>query len=399
MNFTETWLKTVQPKKSASRIFEKGAIKGFGIKVTPKGTISFFLCYQEQDITRYKTLGTHPIISLADAKLSALEFRGKVVDGVHREHEKIGGTLKDLCEAYLEELAVRGKRTISEVKRSFDKDVLETLDPAMLAKDVTSYQVRSLMHQCIKRGAGTQGNRLRSYLMAAFKNGISHDSDPRNMDTKVRFNLTVNPVATVPTVSSFERVGDRVLTLEELKEVWNYSGEEFSTTHLAALKLMILFGGLRSGEVTRAKLSEFNFEQGLWSIPPERTKNARWHTIPLTPTTTELVKSLIDFNPDANFLFPSRTGRDCPEHETSLAHAAVRLVDDLKMAYWTPKDLRRTCKTWAGQAGLSKEIRDRLQNHALTDVSSKHYDRYLYLREKLEALETWEKFILEAVIL
>jgi integrase len=38
----------------------------------------------------------------------------------------------------------------------------------------------------------------------------------------------------------------------------------------------------------------------------------------------------------------------------------------------TNRDLRRTWKTLAGQAGISKEIRDRIQNHALHDVSSKN---------------------------
>lgn len=36
----------------------------------------------------------------------------------------------------------------------------------------------------------------------------------------------------------------------------------------------------------------------------------------------------------------------------------------------------RGTKTLMGEIGLSKSIRDRIQNHALNDVSSKHYDRY-----------------------
>jgi hypothetical protein len=36
-------------------------------------------------------------------------------------------------------------------------------------------------------------------------------------------------------------------------------------------------------------------------------------------------------------------------------------------------------------------LRDRIQNHALNDVSSKHYDRYEYLPEKRRALEAWEQ--------
>ena len=36
----------------------------------------------------------------------------------------------------------------------------------------------------------------------------------------------------------------------------------------------------------------------------------------------------------------------------------------------------------AGKAGVPKEIRDRLQNHPLQDVSSKHYDRWNYMAGK-----------------
>ena len=46
-----------------------------------------------------------------------------------------------------------------------------------------------------------------------------------------------------------------------------------------------------------------------------------------------------------------------------------------------------------GKAGLSKAIRDRLQNHALTDVSSVHYDRYDYLKEKREAMNAWDSYL------
>jgi hypothetical protein len=59
------------------------------------------------------------------------------------------------------------------------------------------------------------------------------------------------------------------------------------------------------------------------------------------------------------------------------------------MQPWTPKDLRRTVKTRMGEIGIPKSIRDRVQNHALVDISTKHYDRYDYLPEKREALETW----------
>jgi hypothetical protein len=60
---------------------------------------------------------------------------------------------------------------------------------------------------------------------------------------------------------------------------------------------------------------------------------------------------------------------------------------------FTPKDLRTTYKTLAGMAGLNKEVRDRIQNYALTDVSSKHYDRYDYLKEKRHTLVMWNDYL------
>ncbi len=42
-----------------------------------------------------------------------------------------------------------------------------------------------------------------------------------------------------------------------------------------------------------------------------------------------------------------------------------------------------------GKLGINKSIRDIIQNHALNDVSSKHYDRWDYMPEKQEALEKW----------
>ena len=59
----------------------------------------------------------------------------------------------------------------------------------------------------------------------------------------------------------------------------------------------------------------------------------------------------------------------------------------------TNGDLRRTWKTLAGKAGVSKEIRDRIQNHALQDVSSKSYDRWTCLPEKRAATEQWNAFV------
>ena len=59
------------------------------------------------------------------------------------------------------------------------------------------------------------------------------------------------------------------------------------------------------------------------------------------------------------------------------------------MESFSARDLRRTFKTLAGSIGISLEMRNRLQGHALVDVGSIYYDRYDYLSQKKEAMEKW----------
>ena len=51
-----------------------------------------------------------------------------------------------------------------------------------------------------------------------------------------------------------------------------------------------------------------------------------------------------------------------------------------------------------GKAGISKEMRDRLQNHTFSDVSSTTYDVYDYWPEKMNAAKKWESWLENNVI-
>jgi len=71
-----------------------------------------------------------------------------------------------------------------------------------------------------------------------------------------------------------------------------------------------------------------------------------------------------------------------------------RFLKDRDMPPFNARDLRRTWKTLAGDAGIPKDMRDRLQNHAQRgDVSSRHYDRYDYLPERRAAMAKWAAYL------
>ncbi len=128
--------------------------------------------------------------------------------------------------------------------------------------------------------------------------------------------------------------------------------------------------------------------------PPERVKNNRWLILPITPLAKDLFDKLWIYSRDSKYIFPGRYNEEKTINKSSLAHAIARLGC---VQEFTPRDLRRTVKTRMGEIGIEKSIRDRIQNHALTDVSSKHYDRYDYLQEKRAALLVWEKYLQELI--
>lgn len=80
----------------------------------------------------------------------------------------------------------------------------------------------------------------------------------------------------------------------------------------------------------------------------------------------------------------------------SLSQAVDRYRKRTEMAHFIPRDFRRTCKTLMGELGIAKHLRDRLQNHALNDVSSKTIMTAMSIfQKKRRALELWERRLLD----
>lgn len=105
----------------------------------------------------------------------------------------------------------------------------------------------------------------------------------------------------------------------------------------------------------------------------------------------ELIESIVPN--EYGWFFPSAKDPSVPVTATTLYSFMWRQRERGVIPFVTNRDLRRTWKTLAGKAGVSKEMRDRIQNHALQDVSSKNYDRWTYMPEKRVAMDQWNRFV------
>jgi len=229
---------------------------------------------------------------------------------------------------------------------------------------------------------------VRSYIRSAYSWGLKSEHDYRSASQR-RFRLVYNPAAGIPTEP--KKVGTRWLDEEEFLRLYRWLECPDAPVHppyTRAVRILMLTGQ-RVEEIARLHIDQWDAKEGIidWS----KTKNGKPHAIPVPEVAAELIESI---KPNAyGWFFPSATDPTKPVSHGTLYSFMWRQREREVIPVVTNRDLRRTWKTLAGKAGLSKEIRDRLQNHTLQDVSSKSYDRWNYMPEKRAAMKKWNVFV------
>ena len=147
------------------------------------------------------------------------------------------------------------------------------------------------------------------------------------------------------------------------------------------------------GEVCFAPISEFDFDNKIWTIPSSRTKNGRDQVVPLTDYTIKLIKDAYALcGSKGKYLFPVHNNPNntkAPSNHNALSHNIREVQQYLSFDEFKAKDFRRTVKTLLINMQFNKEDVDKLQNHYKKDISTKHYDRSDYLHIKRPIMETW----------
>lgn len=418
---TDQQIRSAKPKLSSNNkpikyeIVDSTRQRGVGrlvVRILPSSSKEFAYKYKFNNKVRYIKLGRYPEISLSKAREAIipfcdflqkgldpkLEIEKQEIERQAKEKAKLEqGNIKQLFHAYTDKMKRDGKRTFKAVLHSLEKEVYSTIAPETKASDVTRVQIKRVIANLIQRGASTQSNRVRSYLMAAFNYGLEHDNDPATLVQELNFGIEHNPVFGIPKQKNAEKVGNVYLTLKETHHLLNSFRQTPRVGFMCDALLFLCFhtGGQRPYELISSKWESVNWTAKTLLITPEISKNKQAHIVPLSESAVKILKSIQQVSSNSEYIFQQANNKN--EHlRTDSFSTSIRRyrVANKDFKYFVARDIRRTCKTLMGEIGISKEIRDRLQNHALNDVSSKHYDRYDYLVEKRTAIITWEKQLL-----
>ncbi len=360
-------------------------VSGMALRVTDKGSKSFFYRYRYGGDSKRYTIGSYPKLTLVEARKIAKELAYQVSQGIDLNYEKKKKLLEEQNRITFRELAEEFKRghlpnlsetTAKEYVRILEKELVPKIGDLFI-EDISRRKIISLLDSiAIDRGKKTLSNRVEAILSSTLSFAIG------------KAYLEINPVLHIHRKVK-ERSRDRVYSEEEIKKLWDHFNEQKEP--VASLFKLLLITGQRRGETQNAKWKDIDINKKIWVIGSGDTKNSKPHTVPLSELACDILSKLKEG--DSEYVFKSPK-KDAPIKWIHKATKRIKKVTGI--TDFRPHDLRRTVMTKMAELGTPPIVIGKLLNHSGLsgdNTVTAIYNRYDYFDEKKTAMEKWSKKI------
>jgi integrase len=153
-----------------------------------------------------------------------------------------------------------------------------------------------------------------------------------------------------------------------------------------ALELTILTAA-RSGEIYKAKWSEFDLTKVIWTIPAIRMKGGYEHRIPLVPRAVAILKSLHKLRHNEH-VFPGNA-----RGKSLSAMAMTMQLRRMNRGDITVHGFRSTFRDWASeQTSFPHETCEHALAHRISDKAEAAYRRGDQFDKRRKLMEAWAAF-------
>ena len=387
---------TVAKIKPASKRqeFPDAICIGLCLIVQPTGKKSWQVRYRHGGVHRRMTLGPYPVLSLAEARLRARDALATVAAGSdpaailraakapkpENERNKIHSLIAQYEKRHLSNL-----KSGELVARELNRFIVAPWGNREIS-EITKRDILDLLDEIAESGREITANRIRSYLSAFLNWAVNRDIIPSSPANGIK-----------PIVK--EKSRERCLSDDEIR--WFYKSCDTVGQPWCSLGKMLLFTGQRLNEV--AQMSEAELKGDLWHLPPERTKNARAHEVPLSSGAMSALAEISIIENKSGYIFSTNGKTPVSGFHKARARLALEMEklakaengDDFKIPHWTFHDLRRTAATGMARLGVAVRVTEAVLNHVSGTGGGivAVYQRHDYAAEKRAALEGWGEMV------
>jgi integrase len=311
---------TVDAAKPEQRdaFFWDEQLKGFGLKVTPKGKKVYVCQYRvgggASGASRRQTIGAHGILTPDEARSTAKQILGMAANGsdpaLEKQSRRKQITVAELCDRYLAEGCGTKKASTLDTDRGRIERHIKPLLGRKKVPDVTRADIKRFL-QDVAEGKTAIDVRTRKYGRARVSGGRGTASRTVGLLGGIfSFARDLELIGSNP-VQGVKRFADkrstRFLSEAELVSLGDalraVSSGGANPSGIAVIRLLI-FTGARKSEIEALQWSEVCFDQALLRLADSKTGQK---TLLLNPGALSVLSELQCID-GSDFVFPASKG-------------------------------------------------------------------------------------------
>ncbi len=389
MPLNDAKLRNLKPKEKTYKVSDSG---GLYIEVTKTGSLLWRLKYRFEGREKRLSFGAYPAVSLADARKARESAKAMLAKGVDpsaaKQAEKRARravsehTFEKMADAFLDKGRQEGRAKATQAKNAWLLDMAKADFGKMAVTDIKPPVILECLRKVEAKGNYETAQRLRAKISAVFRYAVASgvaEFDPAQplRDALIR-----------PTPKSRAAITEKTALGALLRAIDGFEGQ---VTTRIALQLQALLAQ-RPGELRHAEWSEIDFANAVWTIPADRMKMRRPHSVPLPKQALEMLDDLRRINGNGQYLFPSLRSFHRPMSENTLNAALRRLGysgDEM-----TAHGFRATFSTLANESNLwHPDAIERALAHVESNQVRRAYDRGEHWKERVKLADWWAGFL------
>lgn len=387
MALSDAQIRSLKPDSRPVKLSDGG---GLHVLVTPQGSRLWRLAYRFAGKQKLLALGAYPAVSLGDVRTRRDEAKRLLAKGIdpsveakRQKQEKsaaLATTFESIAAEFLVKTEREGKADATLTKKRWLVGIaLPDLGKRPIA-EITAADVLVPLRKVEALGNYETARRLRAVIGQVFGYAIATSKVSNDPTFGLKGALIAPKVthrAAPTTWTAFAGL---------LRAMWGYDG---SPETRAALKLMALLYP-RPGELRQAEWSEFDLDDGVWTIPAARAKMRREHRKPLPPVAIDVLRDLRNHTGNRRLAFPSLHAAERPISENTLNAALRRLGYSGDEA--TAHGFRATASTLLNESGRwSPDAIEAELGHVGADEVRRAYHRAVYWDERIKMADWWAR--------
>lgn len=381
----------VRTLKARDKIYKVSDGRGLYVEIKPNGAKIWRYRYILHGKDKRITLGPYPMVGLADARRKRDDAQREALEGsdpvLTRKRDKLAAAVKaantfgDVAREYIEKISIEGRAEGTIVKANWLLKQLSPLARLPIA-DIKPLEVLAALKKLEKKGNHETARRCRSFASRVFRYGVATGRGEADPSVILRGALIVPRTTHHAALTEPRDVGAL------LRAIDSYSG--YPVTRLACQIAPHVM--LRPGELRQSLWSDIDWEKEIWSIPAERMKMRRPHSVPLSRQVLAYLKELAEMTRPNGYIFPAFHSWRRPMCENTMNQAFRRMGFTTRQV--TAHGLRTTASTLLNESGKwSPDAIERSLAHADANVIRATYNRGRYWEERVEMHQWWSDYL------